>query len=76
MNTRMFWTPNAWWFGGGSDLNPCIEYAEDTAHFHATQRAHLDPHGPEHYPRLKAWRMSISTSRTGTARAGSRYFHG
>ncbi|HKK86465.1 MAG TPA: coproporphyrinogen III oxidase, partial [Roseovarius sp.] len=26
MNTRMFWTPNAWWFGGGSDLNPCIEY--------------------------------------------------
>jgi len=26
MNTRMFWTPSAWWFGGGSDLNPCIEY--------------------------------------------------
>ena len=24
MNTRMFWTPGAWWFGGGSDLNPCI----------------------------------------------------
>ena len=22
MNTRMFWTPAAWWFGGGSDLNP------------------------------------------------------
>ncbi|MCE8520808.1 oxygen-dependent coproporphyrinogen oxidase [Ruegeria pomeroyi] len=55
MNTRMFWTPHAWWFGGGSDLNPCIEYAEDTAHFHATQKAHLDPHGSEHYPRLKAW---------------------
>ena len=31
MNTRMFWTPGAWWFGGGSDLNPCIEYDEDTA---------------------------------------------
>ncbi|MCV2891062.1 oxygen-dependent coproporphyrinogen oxidase [Ruegeria aquimaris] len=55
MNTRMFWTPHAWWFGGGSDLNPCIEYAEDTAHFHATQKAHLDPHGDGHYPRLKAW---------------------
>ena len=55
MNTRMFWTPHAWWFGGGSDLNPCIEYAEDTAHFHATQKAHLDPHGAEEYPRLKAW---------------------
>ncbi|PVA10823.1 oxygen-dependent coproporphyrinogen oxidase [Pelagivirga sediminicola] len=55
MNTRMFWTPHAWWFGGGSDLNPCIEYAEDTAHFHAQQQAHLDPHGTDHYPRLKAW---------------------
>ena len=55
MNTRMFWTPGAWWFGGGSDLNPCIEYAEDTAHFHAQQKAHLDPHGPALYPELKAW---------------------
>ncbi len=55
MNTRMFWTPHAWWFGGGSDLNPCIEYADDTAHFHATQQAHLDPHGADLYPRLKAW---------------------
>ncbi len=55
MNTRMFWTPHAWWFGGGSDLNPCIEYAEDTDHFHATQKAHLDPHGPDKYPRLKKW---------------------
>ncbi len=27
MNTRMFWTPGAAWFGGGADLNPCIEYA-------------------------------------------------
>ncbi len=55
MNTRMFWTPHAWWFGGGSDLNPCIEYDEDTAHFHATQKTHLDPHGAEFYPKLKAW---------------------
>jgi coproporphyrinogen III oxidase len=55
MNTRMFWTPHAWWFGGGSDLNPCIEYAEDTAHFHATQKTHLDPHGVDLYPRLKEW---------------------
>ncbi|WP_299613074.1 oxygen-dependent coproporphyrinogen oxidase [uncultured Tateyamaria sp.] len=55
MNTRMFWTPHAWWFGGGSDLNPCIEYDEDTAHFHAQQKAHLDPHGDAHYPKLKEW---------------------
>ncbi|HMO09249.1 MAG TPA: oxygen-dependent coproporphyrinogen oxidase [Paracoccaceae bacterium] len=55
MNTRMFWTPHAWWFGGGEDLNPCIEYAEDTDHFHATLAAHLAPHGADLYPRLKAW---------------------
>lgn len=55
MNTRMFWTPHAWWFGGGSDLNPCIEYEEDTAHFHGQQKAALDPHGEALYPELKAW---------------------
>jgi coproporphyrinogen III oxidase len=55
MNTRMFWTPQSWWFGGGSDLNPCIEYPEDTAHFHKVQQEYLDPHGPGHYPRFKAW---------------------
>jgi coproporphyrinogen III oxidase len=55
MNTRMFWTPQAWWFGGGSDLNPCIEYAEDTAHFHAVLETHCDRHSPEYYPRYKAW---------------------
>jgi coproporphyrinogen III oxidase len=55
MNTRMFWTPGAWWFGGGSDLNPAIEYAEDTAHFHATMQAACDTHSPEYYARFKAW---------------------
>jgi coproporphyrinogen III oxidase len=55
MNTRMFWTPHAWWFGGGTDLNPCIEYPEDTAHFHATLAAACAPNGPEHYARFKAW---------------------
>ena len=55
MNTRMFWTPGAWWFGGGSDLNPCIEYPEDTAHFHAAQKAHCELHGPDLYPRYEAW---------------------
>ncbi|WP_353535112.1 oxygen-dependent coproporphyrinogen oxidase [Cognatishimia sp. WU-CL00825] len=55
MNTRMFWTPHAWWFGGGSDLNPCLEYDADTAHFHDVQKTHCDRHGTAHYPRLKAW---------------------
>lgn len=55
MNTRMFWTPGAWWFGGGSDLNPCIEYAQDTAAFHDTLRAACDSHAPDYYDRFKAW---------------------
>lgn len=55
MNTRMFWTPGAAWFGGGSDLNPCIEYPADTLHFHDTLRAACDMHDPDYYPRFKAW---------------------
>lgn len=55
MNTRMFWTPQAWWFGGGADLNPCLDYPEDTAHFHATLRAACDTRAPDCYDRFKAW---------------------
>lgn len=55
MNTRMFWTPHTWWFGGGADLNPCIEYAEDTAQFHAALQAACDAHDPGYYDRFKAW---------------------
>ncbi len=55
MNTRMFWTPHAWWFGGGSDLNPCIEYEEDTEAFHKVLKDHCDPHGSDIYPRFKKW---------------------
>lgn len=55
MNTRMFWTPHAWWFGGGADLNPCIEYEEDTAHFHAAMKAACDHHSETLYHELKKW---------------------
>jgi coproporphyrinogen III oxidase len=55
LNTRMFWTPHAWWFGGGSDLNPCIEYPEDTERFHKVLETYCAPHGADLYPRYKAW---------------------
>lgn len=55
MNTRMFWTPGGWWFGGGADLNPMIEVAEDTGFFHAGLKAACDAHDPDYYPRFKAW---------------------
>ncbi len=55
MNTRMFWTPGAWWFGGGTDLNPMIEDPEDTRFFHGVLEAACDRHDPAYYPRFKAW---------------------
>ena len=55
MNTRMFWTPGAAWFGGGADLNPCIEYPADTAHFHGQMQAACDAHDPDYHARFKAW---------------------
>ncbi len=55
MNTRMFWTPHGWWFGGGSDLNPMVEVEEDTKAFHDVQKAACDKHDESYYPRYKAW---------------------
>jgi coproporphyrinogen III oxidase len=55
MNTRMFWTPGACWFGGGADLNPAIEDEADTARFHAELKAACDRHDPGYYARFKAW---------------------
>lgn len=55
MNTRMFWTPGAWWFGGGTDLNPMVEDVADTAAFHAMLKSACDAHDPGYYPRFKEW---------------------
>ncbi|MEX5727713.1 coproporphyrinogen III oxidase [Rhodovulum iodosum] len=55
LNTRMFWTPHGWWFGGGTDLNPCLPYDDDTEAFHAVLKEHCDRHDLSHYPRFKAW---------------------
>jgi coproporphyrinogen III oxidase len=55
MNTRMFWTPGAAWFGGGSDLNPALEYPVDTAHFHGQMQAACDTHNTDYYAKFKAW---------------------
>jgi len=55
MNTRMFWTPVGWWFGGGSDLNPMREDESDTAFFHDVLKQACDKHDPAYYPRFKEW---------------------
>ena len=55
MNTRMFWTPGAAWFGGGADLNPAIEFSEDTEFFHARLREACEAHDAGYYPRFRDW---------------------
>lgn len=55
MNTRMFWTPVAGWFGGGSDLNPMVEVPEDTEFFHNELRRACDRHDSSYYPKFKEW---------------------
>ena len=54
-NTRMFWTPNRWWFGGGTDLNPSIEFDEDTETFHKELKNCCDKSNSEYYQRFRAW---------------------
>lgn len=55
MNTRMFWTPDAWWFGGGSDLNPSIPKTDDTSFFHTAMKDCCDRHDLKYYIKFKKW---------------------
>ena len=54
MNTRHIVTSKGW-FGGGSDLNPMVPDAADTAAFHGAFKAACDKHDPAYYPRFKDW---------------------
>jgi coproporphyrinogen III oxidase len=55
LNTRMFWTPYAWWFGGGTDLNPSIINDDDTSFFHSILKKNCDMHDTTYYPKFKEW---------------------
>ena len=55
MNTRMFWTPNGWWFGGGTDLNPMVEEVEDTKFFHGILEKACTRHNKYYYKKFKEW---------------------
>lgn len=48
-------TPNAWWFGGGTDLTPNYLFDEDAIHFHRTIKEACDAHDKDYYSRFKAW---------------------
>ncbi len=57
MNYRYFEMHNnhssIWWFGGGSDLTPAIEFEDDTAFFHRTLKQACDQHDLSYYPKFK-----------------------
>lgn len=54
MNTRFIVTSKSW-FGGGADLTPMYEDAEDTANFHGEFKQACDNHDAEYYPKFKKW---------------------
>ncbi len=54
MNTRMIITDN-YWFGGGMDLTPTIEFDEDTEYFHASLKTMCEKHDQSYYPKFKQW---------------------
>jgi coproporphyrinogen III oxidase len=48
-------TPNAWWFGGGTDLTPSYLFDEDAIAFHKGIKDACDAHDKSYYPRFKKW---------------------
>ncbi len=54
MNTRMIMTSKSW-FGGGADLTPMFEDAQDTRDFHSAFKSCCDAHDPAYYPEFKKW---------------------
>jgi coproporphyrinogen III oxidase len=54
MNTRHIVTTKSW-FGGGSDLNPPLPDARDTADFHAAFKAACDKADPAYYEKYRKW---------------------
>lgn len=43
------------WFGGGADLTPYYLDPADGKYFHQVLKDACDQHGPEYYPKFKAW---------------------
>ena len=54
MNTRHIVTTKGW-FGGGTDLTPSIEQADDTQDFHTRLREACEPFDENYYPKFKLW---------------------
>ena len=55
LNVRYLEAGDVCWFGGGTDLTPCREFAEDTRHFHRVLQKVCNAHGPALYDRFSRW---------------------
>lgn len=55
MNVRHIVTAEKAWFGGGADLTPSEEFAEDTAFFHACLKDASDSYDAQAYAKFKQW---------------------
>jgi len=55
MNLRYLEVGDTCWFGGGADLTPCVEYAEDTTFFHETLKAACADYSDSAYEKYSKW---------------------
>lgn len=69
-------TPNAWWFGGGTDLTPSYLFDEDAIHFHRTIKDVCDKHDRTYYARFKGWcdRYFVNKHRNESRGVGGIFF--
>lgn len=82
LNYRYFETqnedgsPQAWWFGGGTDLTPTYLFDEDAKFFHQSLKQACDQHDPSYYPEFKAWcdRYFVNTHRGESRGIGGIFF--
>jgi coproporphyrinogen III oxidase len=55
MNVRMIDLGDKFWFGGGADLTPCFEYAEDRKEFHAFLEKACNNYDVGSYEKFSKW---------------------
>lgn len=55
MNVRCLEVGDGFWMGGGADLTPFKEFADDTNEFHAALAKACEMFGSDAYPKYKKW---------------------
>lgn len=55
MNVRLVEVGDTFWFGGGADLTPMIEFAEDTNEFHSYMKQSCSDYKDRSYEEFSRW---------------------